>query len=89
MKMKKRFLSVLLSLVMVLGMVPGMSLTALAEGTTITWDTILSSYGIYAGMGPDGIYNRGTNSDKGISGSRRAKRGVLSTPLYNARSTSF
>jgi hypothetical protein len=41
MKMKKRFLSILLSLVMVLGLMPGMSLTAYAEGeetllTTIT-----------------------------------------------------
>ena len=36
MKMKKRFLSVLLSLVMVLGLVPGMSLTAFAASHNIT-----------------------------------------------------
>ena len=36
MKMKKRFLSILLSLVMVLGLMPGMSLTAYAEGTVHT-----------------------------------------------------
>ena len=33
MKMKKRFLSILLSLVMVLGLMPGMSLTAYADGS--------------------------------------------------------
>ncbi len=39
MKMKKkRFLGILLSLVMVLGMVSGMSLTAYAAETTVTWD---------------------------------------------------
>ena len=32
MKMKKRFFGILLSLVMVLGLMPGMSLTALARG---------------------------------------------------------
>ena len=31
MKMKKRFLGILLSLVMVLGLMPGMSLTAYAD----------------------------------------------------------
>ena len=37
MKMKKRFLSILLSLVMVLGLMPGMSLTALAEVNCNLW----------------------------------------------------
>ena len=36
MKMKKRFLSILLSLVMVLGLMPGMSLTAYAEASSGT-----------------------------------------------------
>ena len=63
----KKTLAILLSLVMVLGMVPGMSLTALAAGTTVTWDTILSSYIICTGMGPSGIDNYGPNSDQGIS----------------------
>ena len=44
MKTKKRLLSILLSLAMVLGLMPGMSLTALAAGKTITWDSILRSY---------------------------------------------
>ena len=55
MKMKKRFLSILLSLVMVLGLMPGMSLTALAAGKTITWESVLSNYDIYTGMSPSGI----------------------------------
>ena len=63
----KRFLGILLTLTLVLGLMPGMSLTALAAGTTITWDSILSNYGISTYMGPDGIVNHGTNSDQGIS----------------------
>ena len=38
MKTKKRFLSILLSLVLVLGLFPGMSLTAYAASTTVTWN---------------------------------------------------
>ena len=37
MKTKKRFLSILLSLALVLGLIPGMSLTAYADGNTVTW----------------------------------------------------
>jgi len=37
MKMKKRLLSILLSLVLVLGLMPGMSLTAYAATTTVTF----------------------------------------------------
>ena len=37
MKMKKRFLSILLSLVMVLGLMPGMSLTAYADAAYGTY----------------------------------------------------
>ena len=38
MKTKKRFLSILLSLALLLGMFPGMSLTAYAADTTVTWN---------------------------------------------------
>ena len=37
MKMKKRLLSILLSIALVLGLMPGMSLTAYAEGQTVVW----------------------------------------------------
>ena len=39
MKTKKRLLSILLSLVMVLGLMPGMSLTAYADDNTVTWSS--------------------------------------------------
>ena len=38
MKTKKRFLSILLSLALVLGLMPGVSLTAYAADTTVTWN---------------------------------------------------
>ena len=49
MKMKKEFLSILLCLVMVLGLMPGMSLTAYAEGeeTPLTAAKIAPSSGSF------------------------------------------
>ena len=56
MKTKKRFLSILLSLVMVLGLMPGMSLTAYAAETK----TVTINYygnGNTTGSAPDGVTN--------------------------------
>ena len=50
MKSKKRFLSILLSLVLILGLMPGMSLTAYAAQTTVTWtDQTLINHPVYNG----------------------------------------
>ena len=58
MKMKKRFLSILLSLVMVLGLVPGMSLTAYAETTTVTWSSNDAAFpGFPNGISVTGVKN--------------------------------
>ena len=45
MKTKKRFLSILLSLALVLGLMPGMGLTAYAEDAPTLWNSNLSGTG--------------------------------------------
>ena len=61
-KTKRRFLSILLTLALVLGLMPGMSLTARAEGTAVDLSTLTGNY-----TATDGDVLSGTASGKTVT----------------------
>lgn len=61
---KNRFLGILLSLAMVLGLMPGVSLTAFADEDTITWD---SSNVLNEGNEDNEVYNGESRNFEGIT----------------------
>ena len=78
MKMKKRLLSILLSLVLVLWLMPGMSLTAYAaeESVTIKKDTFSSGV-----IQSSGLFNMGNDIYYAASGAKITANGTIITKI--------